>query len=101
MNPEIEKEKKVVYILVVNVYLNGEKERYCRVYNDFDTVKRDFEYEHNMWLEDYQPLINKGRYLDLVYKNYRNEHDLSFSIYEKDNYVNNHIDCYISENKVF
>lgn len=99
MNPDVlkkMKERKIIYILVISYYLNGEKDTYCFAYTDLDRAKCDLKWQHNLWLEDYEKLVNKGRYIDSYSGTYDFVKDnLGFSIYEKDNYANNHIDGYI------
>lgn len=107
MNPDVlkkMKERKIIYILVINYYLNGEKDTYCFAYNDLDRAKCDLKWQHNFWLEDYEKLVNKGRYIDEINLDsqlidaFGSSERYRFSIYEKDNYVNNHIDgCIIKQ----
>lgn len=106
MNPDVlkkMKERKKIYILVISYYLNGEKETYCLAYTDLDEAKCDLKWQHNFWLEDYEKLVSKGRYIDEINLNsqfvdgWGSNDRYSFSIYEKDNYINNHIDGCIIE----
>lgn len=110
MNPEAlrkMRERKKIYILVISYYLNGEKDTYCFAYNDLDRAKWDLKLQHNFWLDDYEKLVSKGRYIDEINLNsqlidaFGSSERYSFSIYEKDNYVNNHIDGCIIEQGLY
>jgi len=91
-----EKEKEYVYVVVVDYYLNGEKDRYCFVYKELDRAKCELKYQYREFLDDYEKLINRGRYISETNLFDSSESsNYEFSIYEKDNYANNHMHGYI------
>ena len=109
MNPDYrkgnEKEKEYVYVVVIDYYINGEKDRYCLVYKELDRAKCELRYQYREFLSDYEKLINRGRYISETNlfdspEIRDSSSNYEFSIYEKDNYANNHMHGYIVKSEI-